>query len=361
MPKIYYPEAHASNGPKTWAGTSKPPLVVSRIVAVGEGNHAMLSDDAITWRRSTGTLPDSNWNWVAYSPSLNTSPTDPLQKGRWVAVGRGSTYLVAYSDDGGDTWTAAGTVPSGFSTIASVAWSEDLGLFVAVGQGGSKNICYSSDGDTWTDATFSNYHFFAVCWSPERGYFCVTGTNSVGTPAAVYSTSGTGFSAWNGGLGTTIGMVDVCWGKESSRFCGVRPNNGSVNDSAEASSHTVNFTNRALSNGQSWNAICWSSDITLPGEGSAGAFVALSADGPDTINTSHAAITWSAQTASADIKWEGICWSSNLQLFIAVAFDSDGSNHNVMTSPDAVNWTSRTGAIVSGTLQTQWNYVAVQD
>lgn len=54
---------------------------------------------------------------------------------------------------------------------------------------------------------------------------------------------------------------------------------------------------------------------------------------------------WSTQSSSEDMNWYGIAWSPTLKLFAAVGGPLPGNR--VMTSPDGINWTSRT-AVGSG-------------
>lgn len=50
--------------------------------------------------------------------------------------------------------------------------------------------------------------------------------------------------------------------------------------------------------------------------------------------------TWVSRTSAADNTWNSICWSPSLKLFCAVA--GSGTENRVMTSPDGINWTTRT-------------------
>ena len=50
--------------------------------------------------------------------------------------------------------------------------------------------------------------------------------------------------------------------------------------------------------------------------------------------------SWSARTPAVDNAWHGIAWSPELGLFAAVAIN--GTGNRVMTSPDGINWTTRT-------------------
>jgi hypothetical protein len=66
---------------------------------------------------------------------------------KWVAAGNGRTHSLAFSDDGGMTWTGI-TGKSVFSVEArDVAWNGRM--WVAVGRGVNFSTAYSYDGITW--------------------------------------------------------------------------------------------------------------------------------------------------------------------------------------------------------------------
>jgi hypothetical protein len=81
-----------------------------------------------------------------------------------------------------------------------------------------------------------------------------------------------------------------------------------------------------------WISVCWSPELKL--------FVAVAYDGPDRVMTSPDGINWTPRIAPNDNIWYSICWSPELGIFVAVAYG--GSSDRVMTSPDGINWTSRT-------------------
>jgi hypothetical protein len=62
--------------------------------------------------------------------------------------------------------------------------------------------------------------------------------------------------------------------------------------------------------------------------------------------------TWTSRSATANNEWQGVCWSPELRLFVAVS--QGGSNNKVMTSSDGINWISRTSA---GGLGSYWQCV----
>jgi hypothetical protein len=72
----------------------------------------------------------------------------------------------------------------------------------------------------------------------------------------------------------------------------------------------------------------------------AGLFVAIKQQGTDAqVMTSPDGVTWTTRAVPEDLNWNDICWSEDLGLFVAVA--QGGSATEVMTSPDGITWTAR--------------------
>lgn len=110
--------------------------------AAGSGttqNQVALSSDGNNWT-VTASLPSlSTWEGLDYSPALGSG------SGRIVVVG---TNVTAWSDDGGQTFTA-GSIAAG--TWKSVKWISWLNLWIATANG-STTFATSSDGETFTNS-----------------------------------------------------------------------------------------------------------------------------------------------------------------------------------------------------------------
>jgi hypothetical protein len=138
--------------------------------SVGGTTHALIaSDDAgATW--AAITLP---FTWFVLSAIAYSA-------GRWIIGGTPSAepqQTMAYSDDGGTTWTLL-PVGQPFTSQTSAIASDGAGNVVAGGSSGSASLAYSSDnGLTWTDAS-----------SPAGGTTITYGvsTSGNGTWAATY-------------------------------------------------------------------------------------------------------------------------------------------------------------------------------
>jgi len=72
-----------------------------------------------------------------------------------------------------------------------------------------------------------------------------------------------------------------------------------------------------------------------------GLFVAVAEDGSSNrVMTSPDAINWTSRTSAADNTWNSVTYGAGL--FVAVS--SSGTGNRVMSSPDGITWTSRTSA-----------------
>lgn len=89
--------------------------------------------------------------------------------------------------------------------------------------------------------------------------------------------------------------------------------------------------------GTAFTSVCWSPELGL--------FCAVAWNGTTKVATSPDGINWTTRTIpGSSANWESICWSPGLHLFVAVANSAAAPDDLalVMTSPDGINWTRRT-------------------
>lgn len=95
-----------------------------------------------------------------------------------------------------------------------------------------------------------------------------------------------------------------------------------------------------------WKNICWSPELDL--------FVAVAKDGAgNNVMTSPDGETWTSRVCP-DKKWTSVCWSPELTLFVAVAYE-DGTVNTIMTSPDGINWIGRIAPNTNGWRTVCWS------
>jgi hypothetical protein len=163
---------------------------------------------------SWATLFDSTKNWTPGSytnanisllnkdgkiigrDTITQNTTSSLTIGRMVAGGTGrfpfNNQHIAYSDDGGVTWTSVAISPMVASSVRKICYNGTR--FVAVGSWGTgtNQVLYSSDGITWAAATPStpliSFTIFDIKWNGSR--FLVVGGSSVGIVRGAYSSDG---------------------------------------------------------------------------------------------------------------------------------------------------------------------------
>lgn len=145
------------------------------IVAANDGTTNKSDDGGLTWS-AHGALPANYQGRLAYG------------NGVWVVLGSSSNDGVAYSIDGGATWTA---VPISGATVVLTDITFQQGVFLVVNDGGSI-IHTSTDGVTWN--TPAN-----VMPAPLTG-FTQTIFDGVNKYAAIQRTN----------PGTTIGASGSC-------------------------------------------------------------------------------------------------------------------------------------------------------
>ena len=116
---------------------------------------------------------------------------------------------------------------------------------------------------------------------------------------------------------------DVTWAEELSLFCAVA---SFGTNRSMLSSDGINWTAYPIPSG-GWRDVAWS--------GSLGLFSAVAFNA---IITSPDGINWTTRTSPQSNDWRAITWSDDLSLFCA----SGGSGTNrMMTSPDGITWTDR--------------------
>jgi hypothetical protein len=94
-----------------------------------------------------------------------------------------------------------------------------------------------------------------------------------------------------------------------------------------------------------WASICWSPELNL--------FVAVGISGTYLIQTSPDGIVWTGVLAPEANLWYSVCWADTLGLFVATS--TNGTNR-VMTSPDGSNWTLRTAAQANSWYNVCWSH-----
>jgi hypothetical protein len=291
--------------------------------------------------------------------------------GLFVSVYRYDTTVrilpVLISPDGIIWRSLSGTV--GRAYWNSVVWSPERNLLVAVAKevfGDNTNrVITSSDGITWTPRDVA-IDLNSVVWSPERNLFV-----AVGLRTAIRSTNGIDWT-------TSVADIDnyewrsITYSPTLNRFVAVAYNSGSSFSSIISDDNGVTWTNGNLSN-RSWNGVAFGGSI----------FVAVS---DDRIFSSTNGITWTSRNTSTyglesvvfgNNIFVAVGYISNINISYAVVLDNTGSlmgvfessgNNNlngrwgsvtfgnglfvavgilvsgrrVMTSPDGLNWTSRT-------------------
>ena len=365
-------------------------------VAFSSGTASVTSSDGILWTQQStpnGGWLSSVWSYerqlyvaVAYNATrIMTSTTGQ----NWTADATGDIgytwwgvcwskelgIFVAVGSDGmtarsitGKVWIATNSNVN--SKWQSVCWSGKLGLFVAVagplgftGSSTSSQLITSPNGINWTPRLIPiDNNWSSVCWADEIGLFAASAYSGTGTNNKVMTSSDginwtirpatTTASAicWSGELGIfatvriggTTSITTSYWGNYYIRDLSIsnirisgnimfNVSGGSMRIAADASTNSITTTSRIyqnISGDLSWAAV--------------NGYYGLAKDAYPALNPlssgAKALQTWTNRNITG--RWNSICWSPKLGLFLAINTTTYGSllQSNYITSKDGINW-----------------------
>lgn len=231
-----------------------------------------------------------------------------------------------------ENWVSRSTPANRIWT--NICWSPELRLIVVTSHStATDNIMTSSDGITWTIRNAPNTNNIrAVAWSPKLKLFATVASTGVGNRV---NTSIDGINWVAGVSAADYYFRDMIWVDELEMFIAVALTDG-VTDKVMTSTDGFNWELQQCPD-QSWSDIVWSPELQL-------LCVSATGGGASTnkIMTSPDGINWTLRITptEAGISWEGLTWSGDLRLFVAVNFYP--ANGRVMTSPNGIDWTLRT-------------------
>ena len=215
------------------------------------GTISFSDDDGMTWQMVPGGATNSMFSSQA---DISANVTFGIGGSRcanavawngekWVAAGNGRTNSLAFSDDGGMTWTGV-TGKSIFSVEArDVTWNGQM--WVAVGRGIAFSTAYSYDGVTWMgplDASGAPVNVFSY--------------DIAGPSASVSDISGGGNHViWNGKMWVATGTrtliagsspaayYTIAYSTDGKTWTGV-PDSGATNTGFDVYAHGIAWNGR---------------------------------------------------------------------------------------------------------------------
>lgn len=226
--------------------------VASRMIVGGAGIRYSGSGNLNTWTATTSPFSVS-CNAVFWTGT------------RWIAGGEGAVNTLAYSNDG-ITWVGLGN--SIFTTKGLCFCSNNAGRILAGGQSSSgvgNTMAYSDDGGlTWTGLGFTTFYFFCNSIAFDGSTWVAGGQSGASTPSIANSLyyGYTGIEvpmyATSNGFGSTA-VNSVIWNGSYWLACG-----GAILQVARASftswttwgSFGTNYINRCL---------CWNGEMFVMG------------------------------------------------------------------------------------------------
>jgi hypothetical protein len=325
----------------------------------------------------TMVLPGSDADQSKFALTMNVKGI-AYGAGKFVAVGEDSNGSgqssgwgqIAYSTDGGVTWTQVNTSAAFLDTnINGIAYGMigETGMFVAVGQAGK--IGTSTDGITWTpveNTSFGTTNVLGVGYG--NGVFVAVGVGKL-----CWSNNGT---TWNlkGGGDTNSGFASganingIAWGgpEDGKKFVAVGAN-GRMSYSENDGKNWTKIDAGTESNQSQFTS---ESILSIVYGGPAGEekFIAVGVNGKMAASTDG--ITWTSPQTISD--WTGnnirsITWGAG-QFIAAGGKQSSGApgDGKIIVSPDGTNWTpvditENSAKIFWGIAYGEGRFVAVAD
>lgn len=261
------------------------------------------------------------------------------------------TVTTAMAQDYVEMWNA---VPTPLDRIwTNLTWSPELNLIVVTSHStATDNIMTSPDGINWTVRTVPNTNNIrGVAWSPKLNLFATVASTGTGNRV---NTSPDGITWTARSSPADYFFRDMVWVDELELFVAVANTLG-VTDKVMTSPDGINWTLRNCPD-RAWSDIVWAPELHLL------CVSATTGAGGDKIMTSPDGINWTLQVTpfgsgvGNTASWEGLTWSGDLRLFVAVAFNGTAVNGTrVMTSPDGVNWTLRNTPADQSWLSVAWS------
>lgn len=317
------------------AQSQKQFVAVARTTGTNENvtDVVTTSLDGITWKTQNiqyGYFQGTYLEDVAWSPSLNL----------WVAVQSrnlpSSSLDMIWTSPNGITWTPRNLPASltGVYTLSpnAVIWIPEEGKFLAAGkQGNSTNgqgafFITSTDGITWVNSGLSselNYSFTSLAYSPSLDR--AVAVKADGTAGVFYSSD---LTNWTNSITTpTLGNYQaVIWIEELSLYVTVSDTSYS-GPKAAYSSNGINWTQSTPADNGAFQGLAWSPKL--------GILVAVSTGGTHKVMWSTDGINWSVTGVSgaSSYNWNSVCWSDDLEMFVAVGGTA------TMSSKDGKTWT----------------------
>jgi hypothetical protein len=323
------------------AQSQKQFVAVARTTGVNENqtNVVMTSLDGVNWKTqniTNGYFQGTYLEDVAWSPSLNL----------WVAVQStdlpsGSLNMI-WTSPNGITWTSR-NLPASLSGIYAlspnaVIWIPEQNTFLATGKNGNNSngqgafFVTSTDGITWNNSglsTSSNFNFRSLAYSPSLGR--AVASKADGTAGVYYSNNLTTWTS-SGGDPTVGGYQSVIWVEELSLFVTVSDlaNSG---PKAAYSSDGLTWIQSTPADTGGFQGLAWSPKL--------GIMVAVSVGGTHRVMWSTDGINWSTSGVSgaSSYNWNSVCWSEDLEMFVAVGGTA------TMSSKDGLIWTYAPGSL----------------
>ncbi len=318
---------------------------------LGKTNRILLSNDGYNW--SYQLSPINSWSSITYGSGL------------FVAIANDTLTDQIITSSDGINWTTYQSPEN--NEWNSICYSKELNLFVAIASTGYNRVMISNDGINWSSQSVPNTSMWqSVCWGGREGEKKFVAVSLVMSPNIQIMTSVDGINWINQVSPVSINLNSICWGgtTNNEKFVAVSsdgyfnqiitsvdginwiiPNldinvnlksiiwtpvtnefmailDSEINYVVCSHDDGINWQLSYISTSYNWNFI-YSTDTYIFGIGK-------------NIGISNDEYKWNIIKFVIDNDWESVCWSPELNLFVAVA--SSGNGNRIMISNDGSKW-----------------------
>jgi hypothetical protein len=191
-----------------------------------------------------------------------------------------------------------------------------------------------SKGTTWSTQVATSTAFQSVTYG--NGLFVAVASTTGVTNQIFTSSDGVNWTMATSPVSRA--WTSVTYG--NGLFVAVEFNDGGSQGRSMISSDGVNWTAISTGLSQGWTSVTYGNGLFVAVACNSGGESVCSTTSTDRVMTSPDGVNWTTRSDAADIHWRSVTYGNGL--FVAVA--SSGSGNRVMTSPDGITWTSRTSA-----------------
>lgn len=209
------------------------------------------------------------------------------------------------------------------------------------------DIGYETADVQTANVPIPGFGFTGITYSPSLDLFVAVATGGGANQRIYTSPDGEAWTQRTSALAamTDSALNDVIWVEELGLFVCIGTNVNNANGTVQTSSDGVNWVQQSGGQIGQWDGIAYSPQLGL--------LVAVGFNASNKCMTSPDGVTWTLQTIG-NRSWNAVDWSPALGLFCATAF-TGGTLDRLATSPDGTTWTLQNAPVTAIWEDIKWS------